>query len=292
MSRSLQHPVGAYLRARRHRLAPAAVGYPTDLHRRVSGLRREEVAVLAGVSVDYYVRLEQGRVPHPSASVLEALAGALLLDELERQHLHRLVAPPPTVAARTVPGARQHLRSEVQHLLDAMAHVPVLVVGRRTEVVAATALGAALYADLVHLPIPRRSLAWAVFLDPSTRGLLTDWVSRARDLVGVLRREADLHPDDRGLAALVGELCVKDATFRTWWDEYPVHVDGSGEERFQHPVVGSLTLHCETLRVSGDDDLSFLVHTAPAGSRDADALALLGAWTTSATSPEPLGTAG
>jgi hypothetical protein len=270
--------VGDFLRARRARLLPADVGYPTDPRRRVAGLRREEVAVLAGLSVDYYVRLEQGRA-RASTAVLDALAQALLLDGPGRLHLHRLAGAVPDDSPR--PG-RQVVRPGLRSVLDGLATCPAFVLGRRTELLACNRLGAALHGDPMRHPPAARAMARLLFLDPPTRELYPDWALVARDTVGALRRDAGRHPDDPALARLVGELGVQDADFRRWWAEHHVHAKGPGTKRFRHPVVGPVTLRYETLAVADDPDQVVVVYAAEPGSADAEALTLLGVWSASA----------
>ncbi len=265
--------LAAYLRARRAALRPIDVGYPADPRRRVTGLRREEVAVLAGISVDYYVRLEQGRVPAPSRQVLDALARALRLDATQSAHLRRLADPdqPDDLAQE------QSVRPGLQQLLDAMHDCPAFVLGRRTELLACNALGAALHGDPLQHPPRRRAMAWLLFLDDATRHLYPDWEHVARDTIGALREDAGRHPHDPALHALVAELHIDDL-FRRWWNAHHVHTKAAGTKRFAHPVVGTLTLQYEALTVSDDPDQLLVAYTAAPGSRDADALTLLGAW--------------
>ncbi len=273
--------VGAFLRARRGAVTPARVGFPADHGRRVQGLRREEVAVLAGMSVDYYVRLEQGRA-RPSEQVLEALARALLLDDDQREHLRHLARPSTGAAARrTRPAsllADRTVRPSVQRLVDAMPTCPAFVMGRRTEVLACNALGAALHGDPLRHPPDHRAMAWLLFLDPATRDLYPQWELVARDTVGALRHDAARHPDDPTLTRLVGELGVRDGDFRRWWTEHHVHVKKPGVKTFRHPVVGTVTLDHETLHVAGTPDQRLVVYSAAPGTPAAEALTLLGTW--------------
>ncbi len=269
--------LAAFLRVRRQMLSPQAVGYPLDGRRRVAGLRREEVAVLAGVSADYYARLEQGRVQHPSSQVLSALADALQLDPTQRDHLERLAERSRT-GPRTIRRPTQPVRASTHALLDALTTSPAFLIGRRTEILACNALGAALHGNPLQHPRHRRSCAWLLFLDPPTRRLYPDWSLVARDTVGALRRDAGRHPDDPELTALVDELAVKDQDFRRWWGEHHVHAKASGTKRFDHPVVGPLTLSYESLVLADDPDLLLVVYGAPRGSTSAEALGLLGSW--------------
>ena len=265
--------LAAFLRARRAALRPADVGYPADRRRRVAGLRREEVAVLAGISVDYYVRLEQGRVRAPSRQVVDALARALQMDPTQSAHLRRLADPELADDA----AQEQSVRPGLQRLLDAMHDCPAFVLGRRTELLACNALGAALHGDPMQHPPRRRAMAWLLFTDDETRRLYPDWEDVARDTVGALREDAGKHPHDLALHALVAELRTDDL-FRRWWNDHHVHTKAAGSKRFTHPVVGSLTLDYEALTVAGEADQLLVAYTAIPGSRDADALALLGAW--------------
>jgi transcriptional regulator with XRE-family HTH domain len=265
--------MAAFLRARRAALRPADVGYPADPRRRVTGLRREEVAVLAGISVDYYVRLEQGRVPAPSRQVVDALGRALRLDGTQSAHLRRLADP----YLAEEPTREQSVRPGLQQLLDTMHDCPAFVLGRRTELLACNALGAALHGDPLRHPARRRAMAWLLFFDDATRRLYPDWEDVARDTVGALREDAGRHPHDLALSVLVSELHTDDL-FRRWWNAHHVHAKAAGTKRFSHPVVGPLTLHYEALTVAGEPDQLLVAYTATPGSRDADALALLGAW--------------
>lgn len=266
--------LGEFLAARRARVRPDDVGLPQFGRRRVPGLRREELAQLAGVSVDYYVRLEQGRATHPSAEVLDALARALQLTELERRHLHDLAGG--RTPHRAAPQSRpERMRPQVQWLLDSLVAVPALVVGRRLDVLGWNRMASMLLGGLERLTDRERNLARHTFLSAEARDVYVEWERVAHDTVGVLRRSAALHPDDDELAALVGELSVKSAEFAQWWASADVHEKTHGSKRYAHPIVGELTLRYETLALPGDGALQMLTYTAQPGTPSATALKLL-----------------
>jgi transcriptional regulator with XRE-family HTH domain len=264
-----------FLRTRRARLSPADAGLgATGERRRVPGLRREELAMLAGVSADYYARLEQGRGGvHPSDSVLAALARALRLDEAEHAHLERLARAPLAQPPRRA--QPQRVRPEVQRLLDRMPEVPAFVLGRRMDVLAWNELAARLHVDFGALPRRMRNMPRLVFLDDASRQLYPDWERVARDTVAFLRFEASAHPDDAELHALVGELSTKSAEFRRWWARHDVREKVSGVKRYHHPLVGPLELHYETLALPGDDHQTLVTYTAAPGSPSETALRML-----------------
>jgi transcriptional regulator with XRE-family HTH domain len=274
-----------FLTSRRNRLDPDAAGIPIHGRRRVPGLRREEVAQLAGVSVDYYVRLEQGRAAHPSESVLEAIARALQLDEVERSHLHQLARPAP---ARRRPPARERVRPGLRQLLERLETVPAFVLGRRMDVLAWNRLGASLHADFDGLPPGERNMARLIFLDPASVDHYPEWEQVARDTVGVLRGLAGRHPDDRPLAELIGELSMHSEQFRRWWAAGVVHRKTHGRKLIRHPVVGDLELHYETLQLPDAPDQMLVTYTAEAGSPSETSLALLASWAESAPISEHL----
>jgi transcriptional regulator with XRE-family HTH domain len=265
----------AFLRARRARLRPEDLGVPVvPGQRRVPGLRREELAHLAGVSVDYYVRLEQGRSGNVSEPVLDALARALQLDETERAHLHDLAKP--ARRRRRTPARPQRVRPGIRLLIDGLDR-PAFVVGRRLDVLAANRLARALLADFEAMDPRDRNHARWIFLDPSSRDLYADgWAAVARDNVAVLHRDAGRHPDDEELAALVGELSVKSEDFRRWWAEHGVLQRTHGTKRYHHPIVGELTVDYEALSLPDDPDQTLFVYSVEPGSSSAAALALLG----------------
>lgn len=231
--------LGQFLKSRRGRLQPEDVGLQAFGRRRVPGLRREELAQLAGVSVDYYVRLEQGRAGQPSEGVLEAIARALRLDAAEWSHLYDLARPSRRRRRQPRP---ERVRPAVRQLLDALEGIPAMVVGRRMDVLAWNRLAAALLVDWGSLPPEQRNAARHVFFDEGARELYPDWEEGARATVAYLRLAAGRHPDDPGLAALVGELSMKSEEFRRWWADHDVHEKTHGTKRLMHPIVGELTV--------------------------------------------------
>lgn len=270
--------LGEFLMSRRNRLDPDAVDVPTHGRRRVPGLRREEVAQLAGVSVDYYVRLEQGRAAHPSEAVLDAIARALRLDEVESAHLHQLARPAPSPKRQP---ARERVRPGLQRLLERLDGVPAFVLGRRMDVLAWNRLGASLHADFDGMLPRERNMARLLFLDPAAVDHYPEWESVARDTVGILRRLAGRHPDDRALAELIGELSMHSERFRRWWASGVVRAKTHGRKRIRHPIVGELGLQYETLELPDAADQVLVTYTAEAGSASETSLALLASWAAS-----------
>jgi transcriptional regulator with XRE-family HTH domain len=264
--------LGEFLQARRAQLSPEAAGVTAYGRRRVPGLRREELAQLAGVSVDYYVRLEQGRAHHPSAEVLDAIASALQLEEVERSHLHEIAGPAQPRRRRVAP---ERVRPGVQQLLDQFDTVPAFVLGRRMDMLAWNRLASALFGDPARLPAEQRNIARMTFLDPACRALYVDWERVARETVGYLRHCAGRYPDDPALAELIGELSVKSEQFARWWAGHLVRDKTNGTKRMVHPAVGELTLNYETLMVAGESDQALIAYTAEPGSESATALRLL-----------------
>ncbi|MFD9741499.1 helix-turn-helix transcriptional regulator [Umezawaea sp. NPDC059074] len=259
--------LAGFLRTRRSRIDPASVGIPTDRHRRVEGLRREEVAHLSGVSVDYYVRLEQGRATQPSQQVLDALARVLGLDETERGHLRRLACQRPR---RTRPSSGR-IRPELLRVLDLVTDAPALIMDHRMDVLAANRLASALYG----LPIPGLNTARHIFLEENERGLYADWDSCTLDVVGHLRLAAGKHPDDPRLASVIGELSMGSERFRRLWARADVRARGHGRKAFQHPLVGLLELHQENFALPDGSGQELLVLSATPGSPSEDGLRLL-----------------
>ncbi len=277
--------LGEFLRTRRARLRPADVGLP-DLgrHRRVPGLRREELAQLAGVSVAYYTRLEQGHGQNVSEEVLDAIARALRLDGTETSHLRQLARPRPRRQQRRHPHKPQRVRPELRTLMDAMDGVPAYLVGHRQDVIGWNRLATAVFGDFGALPPQERNLVRLVFLDPATAELYAQWECRACEVVSNLRMYAGRHPDDEQLSALVGELSVKNEEFRRLWAAHTVADKTHGVKQLRHPLVGDLVLSFETLALPDDCEQRLVVFHAAPGSSSADALRLLASW--SAPSPE------
>ncbi|WP_338699497.1 helix-turn-helix transcriptional regulator [Streptomyces sp. Q6] len=267
--------VGDFLRSRRARIQPEEVGLPGHGRRRVPGLRREEVAQLAGVSVDYYIRLEQGRGPSVSDSVLDAIARVLRLDDTETAYL-RSVARPDSVPRRRRP-AGQQVRPGLKLLLATIEKAPAFVLGRRMDVLAWNALADALIGFSAMAP-EERNMPRQVFLNPDARALYPEWHAVAAETVAFLRLDAGLHPKDPRLATLVGELSLADEDFRRLWADHQVKEKTYGAKRVTHPVAGELSLPYETLTVSGDPDQSLVVYTPEPGSVTEERLRLLGSW--------------
>jgi transcriptional regulator with XRE-family HTH domain len=269
--------IAEFLTSRRAKVTPEQVGLPTYGARRVKGLRREEVASLAGVSVEYYRRLERGHAAGVSDSVLEALADALQLDEAERAHLHDLARAVSPTAPRRRRAAAQRVRPVVQRIVDAMA-TPAIVRNSRVDYVSANALGRALYAPAFESREQPANSARFTFLDPAAHDFYADWERTARDLVAHLRSEAGRNPYDRALSDLVGELSTRSPEFRTWWAAHNVRYHQTGVKRLHHPVVGDLELAYEVMDLSADTGLTVAVYTAEPGSASQQALDLLASW--------------
>lgn len=273
-----RNELSEFLRTRRARLQPEDVGLPYfGARRRVPGLRREELAQLAGVSVAYYTRLEQGNAHNVSQAVLEAIADALRLNRAEREHLEHLAKPAPR-RSRTAAARPERVRPQLQHLLDTMDSVPAYVLGRRCDILAWNRLAAALLGDFAARPPEQRNMAWIVFLDPASHELYLDWESKARDVVAGLRMHAGRSPDDPRLAALIGELSVKSPEFRQWWAAHDVRGTGPCTKELHHPVVGRLSLANESLVLPADAGQMLVTYAAEPGSPSAEALRLLASW--------------
>jgi transcriptional regulator with XRE-family HTH domain len=268
--------LGGFLRSRRERLTPAEAGIgPGVTHRRVPGLRREELAELAGVSVGYYTRLEQGISGSASGAVIDALASALRLDPAEHEHVRTLAAPRRPTRPRA---RRTTLRPSVSELLAAMPGTPAVVIDHRADILAWNRLGHALLAGHVDVDAPdtriRPNLARMLFLDPHHRALYLDWHAKAQVTVAALHQASARHPADPELEQLVGQLAVDSPEFARMWARRPVRTCSYYLRELDHPVVGRVTLANETVTLPDDDQQIGLFYACP-GTPDADALALL-----------------
>jgi len=272
--------IKGFLMTRRARITPEQVGLPAGRRRRVPGLRREEVAQLAGVSIEYYTQIERGHVAGVSEEVLDAVAAALRLSDVERTHLFDLAR-----AGAVKPGRRRAVRRTaadlpdgVQELLDAMVGAPAVVLNGHLDVVAANALGRALYAPVFGRSAATPNLARSVFLDPSAAAVFPDWATAADDVVALLRAEAARVPDSPEVIALVGELATRSEPFRTRWAAHNVKAHHHGAKRFRHPAVGELTLTYNAFELPGAAGLSLIGYTAAPQSPAEHALKLLASW--------------
>lgn len=284
--------LGDFLYARRSQLRPADVGLKDyGDRRRVAGLRREELALLAGVSASYYTRLEQGQSVGASPEILDAVARALCLDESERRHLHDLA----DAGRRRTPARRpraEQAGTATLHLLSTLESVPALVSGRRTDVLAWNRLGHALFAS--HLspespqhPAERPNLARMLFLDPHTRALYADWTAKATAVVENLRMVAGRHPDDTLLTSLIGELTVKSPEFAALWTGHRVHPCDFAQYEMRHPLVGTLTVTQQSLHLPQAQDQHLVLAVTEPGSPSREAVTLLGQGGTTTAEDHP-----
>jgi transcriptional regulator with XRE-family HTH domain len=271
-----------FLRTRRARLRPGDVGLPDyGRYRRVPGLRREELAQLAGVSVAYYTRLEQGNGRHVSVEVLDAIARALRLSDAEHAHLTHLAKPKQQ--KKKPAGRAQQVRGPLRTLLDTMDGVPAILVGRRSDILVWNRMAAAVFGDWSELPARERNWARLVFLRPESRDLFVDWEHKASDVVSQLRMDAGSHPDDPRLSALVGELSVKSEEFRRLWATHDVKERCHGIQRLHHPLVGELDLRLESFHQADAHEQMLVTYHAEPNSPSAEALRLLASWGADAT---------
>ena len=274
-----------FLISRRANITPEQAGLPAyGTNRRVAGLRREEVAILAGISVEYYTRLERGNASGVSEDVLEGIARALQLDEAEHAHLFDLVrATSTTRPARRRP-SQERVRPTVQRILDAMTDLPAYVRNGRLDILAANRLGTALYSDVFTDPVRPANMARFTFLNPSAAEFFDDWETVAHDAVAILRAEAGRDPYDRRLTDLIGELSTRSEAFRVQWAAHNVKFHRTGTKRLHHPLVGDLTLTYEAFELPADAGQRINVYTAEPNSPSHEALSLLASWT---STPEP-----
>lgn len=269
--------LGDFLRARRAALDPHRVGLPDDGRlRRVPGLRREELAQLAHLSVDYVVRLEQGRTRRVSRPVLDALADALRLASDERAYLFTVADVTQATPARR-PG-KQKVDRQLLQLLDGMRDIPAMVLNRRMDVLAWNRGAAALLTDFAALSPAERNLIRLTFLDEAYRSLYADWSRAARECVAVLRMEAGRNPNDPALTGLVGELTVRDPDFRAWWGSHQVRGPRQLTKTYHHPVMGTVTLDVQQFSVDNQPDQHLVAYTAPPDTPSQEALRFLLQW--------------
>jgi transcriptional regulator with XRE-family HTH domain len=269
-----------FLVSRRARITPEQAGLPLyGTNRRVTGLRREEVALLAGVSTDYYTKLERGSLSGVSESVLEAVAAALQLDESERTHLSDLArtanAGSGARQRRAVP--RQTVRPSVQRILDSIG-APAYVRNNRLDLLAVNQLGRALLSDLYTDETSRPNLARYMFLDPRSRDFYVEWAAVAKDVVAALRIEAGRNSYDRGLTDLIGELSTRSDDFRIWWASHNVRLHRTSTKKMRHPIAGELELTGEALLLPGDTGLTIITYTVEPATPSAQALQFLTSW--------------
>jgi transcriptional regulator with XRE-family HTH domain len=267
-----------FLRRARSQCDPSRAGLPADGRtRRVPGLRREEVALLAGVSTDYYARLEQGRRIMPSAAVVDAIGRALDLDAAAHAHLIDLIGLSSTTV-RPRARAVQRVRPGLYQLLDALDGEPAIILGRRGDVLAQNRMAKALFTDFERFPGPERNYSRWMFLDDEPRSLFVDWDAQARAAVESLRLEAGNDPDDRATAELITELRTRSPEFAQWWDEHRVYQRTHGSKRLRHSIVGDLTVEYETLTLPGDPHMTLYVYTTEPNSPSQRALNVLASW--------------
>jgi hypothetical protein len=272
-----------FLSTRRARITPEQAGLPAyGGNRRVKGLRREEVAMLAGVSVDYYVRMERGSLAGASESVLNSLADALRLDEAERAHLFALARESNARGNQRKRTAPTSVRPSVQQMLDAMTDAPAWVRNGRHDIVAMNSLARALYSPVLAAPRRPANTTRFVYLEPeAAQEFFVDYDRIANDAAAMLRLEAGRNPHDKALIELVGELSTRSELFRRRWAQHDVKFHRSGQKRLRHPVVGQLDLDFEGLELASSPGLYLNVYTAAAGTPTADALKLLASWAAS-----------
>jgi transcriptional regulator with XRE-family HTH domain len=276
--------VREFLVSRRERISPAQAGLPAygGTNRRVKGLRREEVALLAGVSIDYYVRMERGNLTGASDAVLNGLATALQLDEAERAHLYDLARAAQPVSPRQRRSRPSGVTEGIQQILDAITDAPAWVRNARHDMLAANRLARALYAPVLADPRRPANNARFVYLDPAARDFFDDWGRAADDIAAMLRSEAGSNPHDKQLVELIGELSTKSGEFRSRWAAHNVRFHRTGHKRLHHPVVGTLDLSFEAMEFPAHPGLTLLAYTAPAGTPTADSLRMLASWAATA----------
>jgi transcriptional regulator with XRE-family HTH domain len=267
-----------FLTSRRARIKPEEVGLTSYGPRRVSGLRREEVATLAGVSVDYYNRMERGNLSGASESVLDALAGALRLDDAERAHLFDLARASQPSARPRRRSTKRNVRPSVQWMLDSMTGSAAIAENGRLDALATNRLGRAFHSHLFDGSGRPVNFARFVFLDPRAEEFFADWERAAKDCAALLRLEAGRTPHDRDLSDLVGELSTQSEEFRGHWAAHNVRLHNQGTKQFNHPVVGDLQLSYNRIELPADPGLAIIAYTPEPGSKSADTFGLLASW--------------
>lgn len=281
-----QAEVREFLMSRRAKLTPEQAGLPGGGNRRVAGLRRTEVATLAGVSVEYYAKLERGAIAGASSSVLDAVARALQLDDTERAHLFDLARAADGIPLSGRPRRRTNKtaanRPSLQWALSAITGGIAIVCNQHQDVLATNELGRAFYAPIIGDGGRTPNLARFQFLDPASHDFYPDWDLFAEMCVAIMRARAGRDPDNKNLQDLVGELSTRSDTFRALWGAHNVRTHGSGTKRFNHPVVGELTLAYEELSITADPGLVLMIYTAEPGSPSAERLQLLASWAATA----------
>ena len=283
-----RNEIREFLASRRARITPQQAGLVAyGRNRRVPGLRREEVAMLAGVSIDYYTQLERGKLTGVSEGVLAALARALQLDEAERDHLFDL-SRAANGTPRSRRRARQQIRPAAQHIVDAMTDAPAFIRNGRLDILYANRLGRALYSPVFDSPDRPVNLARFRFLDPRATEFFPDWEESANNTVALLRTEAGRDPYDRGLSDLIGQLSTRSEDFRARWATHDVRLHRTGTKQFRHPVVGHLTLNFEAMELSADPGLTLTALGAEPGSPAHDTLKLLASWAATLDQAEEL----
>jgi len=274
-----QEEIREFLTTRRAKVTPERAGLPTyGRHRRVAGLRREEVSLLAGISFEYYTRLERGNARGVSDDVLDAVSRALQLDEAERAHLLDLVRTANAERRPRRTASPQRVRPSVQRIVDALSGIPAFVHNGRLDILHANQLANALYSEQFRDPVRPPNSARFLFLDPRARTFYIDWDNVAHDVVAALRGEAGRNPYDRALTDLIGLLSTRSDEFRMLWAGHDVRFHRSGTKRFHHPLVGDLTLAYEGLELPADIGLTLVAYSAEPGSTSESALGELQRW--------------
>jgi transcriptional regulator with XRE-family HTH domain len=276
--------VREFLISRRERISPAQAGLPAygGCNRRVKGLRREEVALLAGVSIDYYIRMERGNLTGASEAVLDGIASALQLDEAERAHLFDLARAAQPAPPRQRRSKASGVTDVIQQILDAITDAPAWVRNARHDMLAANRLARALYAPVLADPRRPANNARFVYLDPAAREFFADWERAADDIAAMLRSEAGSNPRDKQLVELIGELSTRSEEFRGRWAAHNVRFHRTGHKRLHHPIVGALDLDFEAMEFPAHPGLTLLAYTAAAGTPTADSLRMLASWAATA----------